>query len=169
MSNHDELRILLELAKYVHESADVRVIQRGIDFVQNTERTGAALEDRQQQRHGCQRLLSTAQQRNTAKFLAGRASHHVNRTFQYIFRVFQNQVGFATAEQLAKQLPEIAANDLEGLDEHPLALNINTSHDVSQGVASGFQVRQLHVQPLKPSFQLDQIVETFAAGVADLL
>jgi hypothetical protein len=40
VSDHDELRVLLEFTQDIHESPDVGVIQSCIDFVQNTERTG---------------------------------------------------------------------------------------------------------------------------------
>jgi hypothetical protein len=45
MGDNDELRRLHKLLEHLHESIDVRLVQRRVDFVQHAEWAGPAAKD----------------------------------------------------------------------------------------------------------------------------
>ena len=62
-----------KLAQHSRETIDIRLVERGVDFVEDAEGTRLAAEDGEQQGNGGERLFAAAQERNTAQLLAGRA------------------------------------------------------------------------------------------------
>ena len=78
------------------------------------------------------RLLAAAQQRDAARLFAGGAGHDVDAALQDVFRVFQDDVPFAAAEDLAEELLEVRADGFERFGEHPPALAVDAADDVFQ-------------------------------------
>ena len=67
---------------------------------------------------GRQPPLAAAEQRDGVRFLAGRARHHLDAGLQdVLFRLVEDQVGGAAAEQLAEERLEVLTYLLEGLAE----------------------------------------------------
>ncbi len=54
----DELRIRLEFVQHLHEAADVRVVERRVDLVEQTERARLRQENSEQKREGYERSLA---------------------------------------------------------------------------------------------------------------
>ena len=71
-ADDNEVAEALELIERTEESFHVRVVQRGVDFVENAEGGWLGFEDRQQQCDGCHGLLSTGELAvSTRGFLPG--------------------------------------------------------------------------------------------------
>src|SRR5438067_13885185 len=70
--DHDELRAVGIPAQQLDEAADVRVVQRGLDLVQEIERAGPREEEREEERDRAERLLAAGKERKPRDALAGR-------------------------------------------------------------------------------------------------
>ena len=66
VGDDDELRAVGEAAQELDEAADVRVVQRRLDLVEQVERRRPREEDREQERDRGQRLLAAGEQRQAA-------------------------------------------------------------------------------------------------------
>ena len=88
MSSHD-----------VAEAADVVLVERRVDLVQQAERRGIQLEDREHQRDRGQRLLAARELVDGAVALARRARHDRDAGVEHVF-ARELQIGMAAAEQL---------------------------------------------------------------------
>src|SRR5688572_17319818 len=73
--DEDELHALRHCLDDVAEPADVVLVERRVHFVQQAERGGIQVEDREHQRHGGQRLLAARELVDAAVALAGRPGH----------------------------------------------------------------------------------------------
>src|SRR4029079_12442138 len=69
----DELRLLRVAAEQRDEAADVRVVERGLDLVQEVERMRTGEEEREQERDRAESLLAAREERQPRDLLAGRA------------------------------------------------------------------------------------------------
>jgi hypothetical protein len=96
----------------VAEAADVVLVERRVDFVQQAERRGIQVEDREHQRDGGERLLATRELVDAAVALARRARHHGHAGRERIF-AHQFQVGVAAAEQLGNFLLQAGVDAIE--------------------------------------------------------
>src|SRR5438094_7061497 len=70
--DHDELSSVRVPAQQRDEAADVRVVERGLDLVEQIERTGPSEEQREEERDGSECLLAARQERQALHLLAGR-------------------------------------------------------------------------------------------------
>src|SRR4051794_28693867 len=70
--DHDELRAIRVLPQERDEAADVRVVERRLDLVEQIERTRARQEEREQERDRAERLLAAGKQREPLHLLARR-------------------------------------------------------------------------------------------------
>ena len=68
----DELRAVGVPAEELDEAADVRVVERGLDLVEQVERARPREEEREQERDRAERLLAAREQREARDLLAGR-------------------------------------------------------------------------------------------------
>ena len=73
MRDDDELRALGEAAQEPDEAADVRVVERRLDLVEEVERARPREEEREEERQRAERLLAAGEKREPADALAGRA------------------------------------------------------------------------------------------------
>ena len=69
--HHDELRLLRECLERLREAADVRLVERGIDFVEDAEGRRVHGQQREEQRDRRERPLAAGEQRQAADPLAG--------------------------------------------------------------------------------------------------
>src|SRR5581483_7629413 len=75
MRDHDELGAAGEAAEKLDEAADVRVVERGLDLVEQVERAGPGEEQREQERDRAERLLAAGEgERRVTRLPAGRSS-----------------------------------------------------------------------------------------------
>ena len=59
MRDDDELSLWAQLGQQPGEAADIGIVERCVDLVQDAHGTGTVTEDRDQQRQGGQRLLAS--------------------------------------------------------------------------------------------------------------
>src|SRR5262245_31671990 len=107
VSDDDELGVLLHAAQHFHEPADIGVVERRVDLVEEAERARLVFEHAEHQRNGGQRLLPAGEQLYALKALARRLRDDLDPALQRIALVEQRQAGAAAAEQCAESLLEI--------------------------------------------------------------
>src|SRR5918996_2283966 len=91
VGDNDELRMLLHPAKHLDETADIRIVERRVDFVEQTERTRLVFEHREHQRDGRQRLLAAGQQLNALESLPRRLRDDLDAALERIGFVEQRE------------------------------------------------------------------------------
>src|SRR5213594_4330100 len=115
--DHDELRVLLHAAQHLDEPADVRIVERGVDFVEQAERARLEPEHREHQRDGRQRLLAARQQLHALQALPRRLGDDFDAALERVVLVEQRQPGPAAAKQRAERLLEVSVDGGERLAE----------------------------------------------------
>ena len=165
----DELRLVKEFAHEVREAVDVRLVERRIDLVEDAERARPRAEDRQQQRHGRQRLLTARQKADALKLLAGRTGDDLDAGLQHILRVLEVHVGLAAAEELAIEFLEVDADRLERFHEAVAALAVDALDEAVQGLAGPHQVLVLLLEELGPLLKGLLLVDRFEVHGAQSL
>ena len=98
---------VLHPLEHLDEPADVGIVERRVDLVEQAERARAVLEDREHQRHRGQRLLAARQQLHALQPLARRLGDDVDAALELIVLVEQRQAGAAAAEQRRERLLEV--------------------------------------------------------------
>lgn len=85
----EELAAVEEFLEGVHEAADVRVVEGGVELVEHAERRGLDHEDREEERDGRHRALAAGEERDALRTLARGARDDVDAALQRILRVLQ--------------------------------------------------------------------------------
>src|SRR6185312_15248219 len=109
---------LLELVQHAHEAADVLVVQRTIDFVQETERARLGEEDAEQERQCDQRALARGQEMNALRALAAGRRMNLDVAVEGGVRVLEAELALAAAEQGHEDVVEVLADLRERREEH---------------------------------------------------
>src|SRR5262245_7356047 len=117
VGNNDELRVLLHTAQHLHEPADVGVVERRVDLVEQAERARLVLEHAEHQGDGGQRLLAAGEELHALQALAGRLRDDLDAALERIVFVEQREAGAAAAEERAERLLEVAVDGGERLAE----------------------------------------------------
>src|SRR5512133_697923 len=121
MRDDDELGPSGVAAKELDEAADVRVVERGLDLVQEVERTRTREEERKQERDRPERLLAAGEQRQPRHAFAGRLQLDLDPGRRLLvlraLLVGQEQPTLAAREQRLRDLLEVGADRGEGLHE----------------------------------------------------
>src|SRR5438094_903423 len=113
----DELRVLLHAAEHLDEAADVGIVERRIDLVEEAEGARLVLEHAEHQRDGGQRLLAAREQLDALQPLAGWLRDDLDAALERIGFVEQRQPGAAATEQRAERLLKIAIDGEERFRE----------------------------------------------------
>ena len=111
----------------VAEAADVVLVERRVDFVEQAERRGIEIEDREHQRDRGQRLLAARELVNAAVALARRARHDGDAGRQHVF-ADQLQVRVAAAEQLREFVLEAVVDAVERVLEARARFLVDLAH-----------------------------------------
>ena len=104
MRDEYELRVLRHAAGILRVARDVDIIKRRFDLVEEAERRGSDLEDREQQRDCRKSLFAAREQVDILNILARGLNLYLNGTFEYIERILKNKLRLAAAEQLRECL-----------------------------------------------------------------
>ena len=108
VGDDDELRAVDEAVEHLDEAADVRLVERRVEFVEHAERAGLDHVDREQQRDGGHRALATGEQRDRLQLLAGRLGDDLDAGFERVALVEQHEVGLALlAEEFLEHVAEV--------------------------------------------------------------
>src|SRR4029077_5225264 len=95
----DELRPIGELPQERAEAADVRVVESGLDLVQQVERTRPSKEQREQERDRPERLLAAGEQREARDALACGRELHFDACLDVLFSFSQPEPPVPTGEE----------------------------------------------------------------------
>src|SRR5581483_437618 len=100
------------------EPADVRVVERGLDLVEEVERARAGEEEREQERDRAERLLATREEREARHLLAGRPQLDLDAgLLPVLLGLCQPQAALAAREERRCDLVEVALDGGERLGE----------------------------------------------------
>src|SRR5450759_5813977 len=113
--DEDELRLLGQLHEERREAVDVRLVERGVDLVEDAERRRLVLEDRDKERDGRERFLAARQEADRLVPLAGRLRHDLEARVQGVLLVEEMHRGGPSVEQALKDLTEVEVDGREGL------------------------------------------------------
>src|SRR2546430_4842521 len=117
----DELRGLGVAAQQLDEPADVRVVERGLDLVQEIERARAREEQREQERDRSERLLAAGEEREPRHALARGTELDLDTLLAgLLVRLGQAEAAVAAREERLRDLGEVLAHRGEGLVEAAL-------------------------------------------------
>ena len=131
-----ELGVLPQLLVDLQQPAEVGVVERGLDLVEDVERRGAGLEQRHQERHRDQRPLATGEQREPLDLLAGRPGLDLDAGVEHVVGVGEHQPALAAREQPREGLLEGPLHVGVGLGEDLLDPGVDLADDVEE-VACG--------------------------------
>src|SRR5215211_7156593 len=106
----DELCVRLEFVEHPYEPPDVRVIERRVDFIQQTKRARLRQKYPEQKRQSYESPLATGQQVNSLCALSPWRRVNLDVTLERALRILQSEVAFATAEQCHEDLAEVLAH-----------------------------------------------------------
>src|ERR1019366_569501 len=112
--DEDELRLLGKFHQERREAVDVRFVERGVDLVEDAERRGLVLEDRDEKRDGRERLLAAREEADRLVPLAGRLRHDLESRVERIVLVEKVHRGRAAVEETLEDLAEVEIDGGEG-------------------------------------------------------
>ena len=143
MGDDQKLRLARHAAHIGGVTADVRLVQGGLDLVHDAEGRGPHLQNGKVQRDGHEGHFAAGHEADGGQGLAGRLHLDFDAALQHVRLVLQNQSRLAAAEKLQEGLPEGGVDGLELGQEHGLHLPGNVPDDVQK-----LFLRLLHVVPL---------------------
>src|SRR6185437_7433485 len=147
VGDEDELHPGRHITHDIAEAADVVLIERRVDLIEQTEGRRVEIEDRENERDGGERLLTTRKQVNAAVLLAGRAGHDGYARIERIL-ADQLEVGVPAAEEPRKPLLEAGVDALESLLEARARLLVDAPHRLLQRLERRSQISELPIEVL---------------------
>src|SRR5439155_16760173 len=117
----DELGAVRVPSQELDEPPDVRVVQGGLDLVEEVERARAREEEREQERDRAERLLASGKEREASHALAGRAELDLDaRLASLLVGLGQQEPAVTAGEERLRDPGEMLADRGEGLVEPAL-------------------------------------------------
>jgi len=104
-------------AQHLDEPADVGVVERRVDLVEQAEGARFVLEEPEHQRDGRQGLLAAREQLDALEPLAWRLRDDFDAALERIVLVEERQAGAAAAEQRVEALLEVQVDGGEGSEK----------------------------------------------------
>ena len=143
MGDDDELRTAAQLIDHVDESAEIHVVEGGLDLVENVERAWSRLEQRHKKCHRGKAALATREQGQPLDALTGWASLDIDSRRQHVRRIGEDEPTFASGEQPREDQFELALHVPVGLREDFLHACIHFLDDVEQVVPRALEIVEL--------------------------
>src|SRR3982750_1394917 len=111
MRDDDELRAVGVAAQELDEAADVRVVERGLDLVEQVERARTSQEEREQERDRTQCLLAAREKRQARNALARRTQLDLDAgLLAFHLGLGQPEPPVAAREERRRDLLEVLAD-----------------------------------------------------------
>src|SRR5712692_3915881 len=119
VSDEDELGVLLHAAQHFHEPADVGVVERRVDLVEEAERARLVLEEAEHERDGGERLLAARQELDVLEPFPRWLRDDLDPALERIVLVEQREAGAAAAEERAEGCLEVQVDRRERVGKAP--------------------------------------------------
>jgi hypothetical protein len=142
--------VVAQLLVDLQQPAQVGVVQRRLDLVEDVERRRPGLEQRDQERHRDQRALTAGQQRQPLDLLPRRAGLDVDAGGQHVVGVGEHQPALAAGEQPGEDPLEGLLDVAVRLGEDLLDPLVDLLDDVEQVAPGLLQVVELFGQEPVP-------------------
>ena len=152
MRDEDKLRSVGIAFHIVRKAGNVRLVQRGLDFVEHAKRGRLEFEHRKEQRDGGQRAFAAGEQREQLQFLTRRLCDDVDIATQHVVLVREAQLRLTAAEEFDKGRGKVLLDHFKLFEEHALH-RLRQIHDqrfqIPLGVVEVFALRIELAVPLK--------------------
>ena len=125
--------------------ADIGLVERRIDLVEQAERRRIQPEDREHQRDRSQRLFAAGEERNRADALARRARHDGDAGREQVI-AGQLQIGVSAAEQTREQLLDAGIDAIERFLEARARFLVDLADRAFERFERGRKVGELRVE-----------------------
>ena len=109
----------LHVPQHLHEPADIRVVERCVDFVEKAEGARFVFEQAEHQRDRGERFFAARQQLDALEALARRLRDDFDAALERIVLVEEREAGAAAAEERAEGFLEVDVDRGERFDEAP--------------------------------------------------
>ena len=159
MGDHEELAVLAQLLVDLQQPAEVGVVERGLDLVEDVERRRPGLEQRDQEGHRHQGALATGEQGEPLDLLAGWPGLHLDAGGEHVAGVGEDEPPLAAREQPREDVVEGRADVGPGLGEDLLDPLVDLRDDVEQVLAGPAEVLELLAEELVPLLQGGELLE----------
>src|SRR6266567_3902905 len=152
-----------------HADAVQRVVERCLDLVQDIERRGPGLEDRDQEGDRGQRPLAAGQQRQPLNLLARRPGLEVDTGAEHVVRLGQHEPAIPAGEQCVEDALELPRGVLVSGGEHLLHPVVDLL-DHGQQVTAGLpEVLELGDEEGVPLFERRELLKGERVHLAELI
>ena len=167
VGDHDDLRLLPDVLQQVVEPEDVGFVERGVDLVQQAERSRPDQEDGENEGDGGHGLLAAGQQAHARELLAGRVDHVFDPGFQRLVGLGQHEFGRPAVEQAREDLGQLGVDGLERLHEAFLRNGVDLADHLVQVLDRLLEVGLLGFQKIVALAQLLVLLDGPEIHVAD--
>ena len=121
VGDDDELRAIGVAAQELDEAGDVRVVERGLDLVEEVEGARPGEEEREEERDRAERLLAAGEQREPRDALSGGPELDLDSGLAaFLLGLDEPQPALAAREERRGDLLEVVGDRRERLGEPPL-------------------------------------------------
>ena len=120
MRDRDELALVHEAVEDFDEAGDVRLVERGVHFVEHAERAGLHHVDGEEERDGGHGALAAGEEADALELLAGRLGDDLDAALERVGVVHEHEVRPSAAEKLGEHDLEVLADFFEGFGEEGL-------------------------------------------------
>ena len=158
-----------ELFEHVDEAANIRFVERGIDFVEHAERARPVLENGHNERDGGERFFAAAEERVGEGGFSGWGGDNLDARLFTVGPWLEHQVGVTAAERFAVKQLEVLTNDFECFQEHSLAVLIDLADQFQQPVLRLDEVAVLAVERIEARLERIEFLQRLHVYRADRL
>ena len=153
---HDEYLLVVArvFLREFAEAAQVRLVERRVDFVEDGERRARDLHRCEEQRNRDERAFAARILAQYLRVLAGEARLYVDAAVPYRLALGHREVRLAAAEQLAEYVAEAAVDAHERLGELPVRHRVGVGYEPLYLAHARTHVVELFAEEGEPVFKV---------------
>ena len=159
MGDDEQLGVLPQLLVDLQQPAEVGVVERGLDLVEDVERARARLEERHQEGHRHQRALSAGEQREPLDLLARGPGLDLDAGGEHVRGVGEHQPALPAGEEPRERRVEGLLDVGVGLAEDLLDPVVHVLDDLEEVLAGAAQVVELLGEELVTLLQRRELLQ----------
>ena len=158
VADEQKLRLFAHAGYQLGVTLGVRIVEWGIDLIEQAKRCRVELEYGKHQRNRGQGFFATRQQMNGLVFLARRLRHDLHTGIQNLFAC-HHQLGVAAAKQLGEHLAKVLVHGSKGAGQQVARFCINLFDGIFKRCHGLVQVSRLRIQKLLALTRSAQLFE----------